>query len=56
MMKKEDYLIQGCPLGATQKGALEVELFLRENFLFRRNVLNGKVEFAIKTDHLHNRV
>ena len=56
MMKKEDYLIQGCALGAAQQGALEVELFLRENYLFRRNVLNGKVEFAIKTDHLHNRV
>ena len=49
MMKKEDYLIQGCALGAAQQGALEVELFLRENYLFRRNVLNGKVEFAIKT-------
>ena len=25
-----------------------MELFLRENYLFRRNVLNGKVEFATK--------
>ena len=47
-MKKEQLLIQGEALGALQTGALEVELFLRENYLFRRNVLNGKVEFATK--------
>ncbi|MBR6195193.1 MAG: helicase [Prevotella sp.] len=47
-MKKEHLLIQGEALGALQTGALEVELFLRENYLFRRNVLNGKVEFATK--------
>ena len=41
-------MIQGEALGALQTGALEVELFLRENYLFRRNVLNGKVEFATK--------
>ena len=29
-------------------GALEAELFLQENYLFRRNVLNGKVEFSTK--------
>lgn len=27
---------------------LAVELFLHENYLFRRNVLNGKVEYSIK--------
>ncbi len=47
-MEKEQLLIQGEALGALQTGALEVELFLRENYLFRRNVLNGKVEFATK--------
>ena len=47
-MKEEQLLIQGEALGALQTGALEVELFLRENYLFRRNVLNGKVEFATK--------
>ena len=47
-MKNEQLLIQGEALGALQTGALEVELFLRENYLFRRNVLNGKVEFATK--------
>ena len=30
---------------APMEGMLEAELFLRENYLFRRNVLNGKVEF-----------
>ena len=29
---------------------LAVELFLNENYCFRRNVLNGKVEFAEKSD------
>ena len=45
---KENYLIQGEELDAPEKGALEVELYLKENYLFRRNVLNGKVEFAAK--------
>ena len=35
-------------LGASQQGALETELFLHENYLFRRNVLSGKVEYADK--------
>ena len=47
-MKNEQLLIQGEALGALQTGTLEVELFLRENYLFRLNVLNGKVEFATK--------
>ena len=46
---KEDLLIQGETLGVIQQEALEAELFLRENYLFRRNVLNGKVEFAAKS-------
>ena len=29
---------------------LAIELFLNENYLFRRNVLNGKVEFLTKPD------
>ncbi len=33
-------------LRVSQKGALDVEQFLQDNYLFRRNVLNGKVEFA----------
>ena len=33
--------------GASQDGTLVIELFLMENYRFRRNILNGKVEFAI---------
>ena len=32
-------------LNKSQMGALAVELFLQENYLFRRNVLSGKVEY-----------
>ena len=34
-------------LGASQEGTLAIELFLMENYRFRRNILNGKVEFAV---------
>ncbi|MBR5698664.1 MAG: DUF3874 domain-containing protein [Prevotella sp.] len=34
---------------ASQTGMLVVESFLQENYLFRRNVLNGKVEFVTKS-------
>jgi len=51
---KEELLIQGKALGALQTGALEAELFLRENYLFRHNVLNGKVEFAVRTAEEHD--
>ena len=30
----------------SQQGTLAIELFLNENYRFRRNMLNGKVEFA----------
>ena len=33
--------------GVSQQGTLAIELFLNENYRFRRNILNGKVEFAI---------
>ena len=45
---KNQLTIQGETLGASLQEALEAELFLKENYLFRRNVLNGKVEFATK--------
>jgi hypothetical protein len=42
----------GKALSANVLGALCVESFLSENYLFRRNQLNGKVEFVTKTlDH-----
>ena len=37
----------GGALAASQEATLVIELFLNENYRFRRNVLNGKVEFAI---------
>ncbi|MBO5586538.1 MAG: DUF3874 domain-containing protein [Prevotella sp.] len=37
-------------MNASQQEMLEVELFLNENYLFRRNVLRGKVEFKNKSD------
>ena len=33
---------------------LAVELFLNENYLFRRNVLSGKVEYSIKRAEENN--
>ena len=33
--------------GASQEGTLAIELFLMSNYRFRRNILNGKLEFAV---------
>ena len=33
--------------GASQEGMLVIEQFLMSNYRFRRNILNGKVEFAV---------
>ena len=41
-----NYTLKGEALAASQMMTLETEQFLNENYLFRRNVLNGKVEFA----------
>ena len=48
-MNKNSYQ-NGEAMNAALKATLAVELFLNENYYFRRNVLNGKVEFAIKYD------
>jgi len=40
--------------GVSQEGTLVIELFLMTNYRFRRNILNGKVEFAILPDFLAN--
>ena len=45
---KETLLINGEAMDAPLEGMLEVEQFLSENYLFRRNVLNGKIEFTTK--------
>ena len=34
-------------MNASQEGMLAVELFLNENYLFRTNVLNKKVELNL---------
>ena len=34
--------------GVSQVGTLVIELFLMSNYRFRRNILNGKVEFSAK--------
>ena len=38
--------IRGEAISAPTQGLLAVELFLHDNYRFRRNVLNGKVEFV----------
>ena len=45
---EQNLLINGETLGASQKGMLATELYLITHYLFRRNVLNGKVEVAVK--------
>ena len=42
----EDLTIRGEALEASQSGLLITEQFLQDNYLFRRNVLSGKIEFA----------
>ena len=44
-MEKSELMAVETP-GASQFGTLVIELFLMENYRFRRNILNGKVEFA----------
>ena len=43
-------LINGGIINAALETTLRVEQFLNECYLFRRNVLNGKVEYVIKPD------
>ena len=47
---KKKLTINGEALNASKAGMLEVEQFLVETYLFRNNVLNGKVEFAGKPE------
>ena len=49
-MKKENFIVNGEAMTASQENVLVVEQFLTENYLFRRNILNGKVEFAKKVE------
>lgn len=46
----KDYtIIDGGTMDVSLETTLAIELFLNENYLFRRNVLNGKVEFLNKS-------
>jgi predicted P-loop ATPase len=45
---KKDLLNQGQMLSAQTKGVLAAEQFVNDNYLLRRNVLSGKVEFVKK--------
>ena len=45
---EQNLLINGETLGVSQEGMLATELYLISHYLFRRNVLNGKVEYAVK--------
>ena len=45
-------MINGESMSPLLETTLVVEQFLNENYCFRRNVLNGKVEFATKSDSL----
>ena len=44
---EKDMTTNGEALADSQEATLVIELFLNESYRFRRNVLNGKVEFAI---------
>ena len=48
-MQKNEVLINGGALNAPVVSALAAEQFLTENYSFRRNQLDGKVEFATKS-------
>ena len=41
-------LVNGETLGDSQEGILAIELYLTTHYLFRRNVLSGKVEYAVR--------
>ena len=47
---KRNLLINGETVAASQEGTLVIECFLNDNYRFRRNVLNGKVEFLTLPD------
>ena len=48
-MEKKSLVVNETPLSSHVESVLVIEQFLMDNYLFRRNVLNGKVEFSVKT-------
>ena len=49
-MEKNPLVATGQPLNVQSVNVLVIEQFLTDNYQFRRNVLNGKVEFAVRAD------
>ena len=49
-MENQSLVACGQPQSAQTESVLIVEQFLHETYLFRRNVLNGKVEFKMRSD------
>ena len=45
---ENNLIVNGEAMDSHLQGMLAVEQFLSENYLFRRNVLNGKIEFTTK--------
>ena len=48
-MEKNSFVAIGQPQNVQTANVLVIEQFLTDNYLFRRNVLNGKVEFAVRS-------
>ena len=46
----QKFTVNGEAMTASQENVLVVEQFLTENYAFRRNILNSKMEFAQKAE------
>ena len=46
----QNTIVNGEAMTASQENVLVVEQYLTDNYFFRRNILNGKVEFAKKAE------
>ena len=51
-MEKKSLVVTGQPQNVPTESVLIIEQFLTDNYQFRRNVLNGKVEFRVKADEV----
>lgn len=49
-MEEKSLVALGTPLSAQTNNVLIIEQFLTDNYLFRRNMLSGKVEFKAKSN------
>ena len=51
-MEQNSLVATGTPSSAQKHNVLIIEQFLNDNYLLRRNVLNGKVEFKVKSNSM----